>query len=86
MKFAVLIDGKRRLLNPEQVSALCQILEDCEYFHEDWVGDGKGSHGRNKAYNYELRPADLNSLSSFEAVSEDFIETIRLAGKLAANI
>ena len=86
MKFAVSINSKKYLLSADQIETLAAVLQDAEYLYEKWVGENKGSHGSDKQYNYQLLRADPASIATLEAVSDDFIDTIRLSQKLNANI
>lgn len=82
MKFSVTIAGKGYLLTAEQLDALTSIVMDAEYIEERWVGSGKGSTGHDKNYVSMIEKTNPTSVLAVSVVTDEYIETIRLAQKL----
>lgn len=85
MKFKINIGGKNYLLTAEQANTLSAMLAASEYLDEKWVGSGKGMYGSDKNYNLIVTPTDPAAVVQFTAVTDEYVETIRLSNKLAEN-
>lgn len=85
MKFKISIGGKNYLLTAEQANTLSAMLATSEYLDEKWVGAGKGAYGSDKNYDLIVTPTDPASVVQLTAVTDEYIESIRLSNKLTGN-
>lgn len=85
MKFKINIGGKNYLLTAEQADTLSAMLATSEYLDEKWVGAGKGVYGSDKNYDLIVTPTDPASVVQLTAVTDEYIESIRLSNKLTGN-
>ena len=80
MKFKVFIAGMNVLLTPDQLEEVLELVTQCEYLAEEFVGSGKGDNGGS--YKILLRPCSIDKAQAVTPVLNDQIETYRLVTKL----
>lgn len=84
MKFVVKINDRKMLLTAEQVESLADMLCECEYYVEEYVGRGKGSMGTNSEYHPHIKLCNIDDWFDAKVMRGDYIETIKLRMKLDA--
>lgn len=82
MKFVVKINDRKMLLTAAQVEDLVELIADCDYYHEKYVGSEKGSIGSSNSYDPEVKPCNVDEWFDAKVMRDDMIETIKLRMKL----
>lgn len=79
MKFKITIQNKDVLFTNEQLTILLDMLHGADVLSSEYVGSGKGDGGTN--YIRTVRPLETTDIN-MSAVSDDYVETMRLKTKL----
>lgn len=82
MKFVVTVNNRKLLLDAVQVERLVSVIEGCEYYHEEYVGGGRGTMGSNNNYTPRVKPCDIEEWLDIRVMRSDLIDTIKLQMKL----
>lgn len=82
MKFIVKVNDRKLLLTGEQIDQLVDVILDCEYYQEEYVGPEKGTMGSNNAYRPVVKPCNVDEWLDAKIMRDDLIETIKLQMKL----
>lgn len=82
MKFRLTVNGHHILLDAQQLETVVDTLSMAEHLTEIHVGNNQGTQGYNNAYMPAIKPIVGHELFIVAPVSQDFIDTIKLAAKL----
>lgn len=83
MRYKVSVSGAALLLTQHQLEILMTAVQDAEQLSEKHVGNHKGSQGYNNAYVPTLEVKQPHDWLGATIVADDFVDTIRMAMKLA---
>lgn len=82
MKFIMKIEGAEVLLSAQQVEAMTNILQDCDYVYDHNAGKDKGTHGYNMSYIHHIKPFNCSQSLSLKVMTNDQYEATKLVTKL----
>ena len=82
MKFRLNVNGNQLLLDIHQLESVIEVLTDAEQLTESHVGVNKGSQGYQNAFVPVIKPVVPNDLFHVGAITQDYIDTIKLSMKL----
>lgn len=68
MKYMLTLDGKRLLLNHEQVEKIVAVVDGSEMIQQEYVGSGQGENG--SAYISTIDRPKLSELFSLTVMSD----------------
>lgn len=83
MRYKISVSGAALLLTQHQLEILMTAVQDAEQLSEKHVGNHKGSQGYNNAYVPTLEVKQPHDWLGATIVADDFVDTIRMAMKLA---
>jgi len=86
MKFRLIVNGNNLLLDLSQLEKIVDVLTDTELLTESHVGANQGSQGYQNAFVPVIKPVVPHDLFHVFAVSQDYIDTIKLSMKLEKNL
>jgi hypothetical protein len=76
------VNGHSILLDTRQLEVVMDTLSFGEHLTEIHVGNHQGTQGYNNAYMPAIKPIIAHELFTVAPVSQDFIDTIKLAARL----
>ena len=82
MKFVVKINDRKMLLSAAQVEQLIELIADCEYYHEKYMGPDKGTIGASNSYEPVIERSNVDEWFDAKVMRDDYIDTIKLRMKL----
>jgi len=82
VKFKLTINGNHILLDAKQLETIVDTLSFAEHLTEIHVGNNQGTQGYQNAYTPAIKPIVGHELFTVAPVSQDFIDTIKLAARL----
>lgn len=82
MKFKLTLNGHHILVDAKQLEIIVDTLSLAEHLTEIHVGNNQGTQGYNNAYMPAIKPVTGHELFTVAPVSQDFIDTIKLAARL----
>ena len=82
MKFKLTVNGNQILLDAKQLETIVDTLSVAEHLTEIHVGNNQGTQGYQNAYMHAIKPIVGHELFTVAPVSQDFIDTIKLAARL----
>lgn len=82
MKFIMKIEGIEVLLSAQQVEAMTNILQDCDYVFDKNVGKDTGTHGYNMSYIHHIKQFNCSQSLSLKVMTNDQYEATKLVTKL----
>jgi hypothetical protein len=82
VKFKLTVNGHSILLDAKQLETIVDTLSFAEHLTEIHVGNHQGTQGYQNAYTPAIKPIIGHELFTVAPVSQDFIDTIKLAAKL----
>jgi aerobic-type carbon monoxide dehydrogenase small subunit (CoxS/CutS family) len=82
MKFKMTVNGHNILVDAQQLETIVDTLSFAEHLTEIHVGNNQGTQGYQNAYMPAIKPIVGHELFQVAPVSQDFIDTIKLAARL----
>jgi aerobic-type carbon monoxide dehydrogenase small subunit (CoxS/CutS family) len=82
VKFKLTVNGNHILVDAQQLETIVDTLSVAEYLTEIHVGNNQGTQGYQNAYMPAIKPIVGHELFTVAPVSQDFIDTIKLAARL----
>jgi len=82
LKFKLTVNGHNILVDARQLEIIVDTLSYAEHLTEIHVGNNQGTQGYQNAYTPAIKPIIGHELFTVAPVSQDFIDTIKLAARL----
>lgn len=75
-KYMVQVQGRKLILNDEQVQYLAKLWAESEYLSEDYVGSNKGYNGGHYNYSLKTTPMFPPQMMGVEIMPQSFYDAM----------
>ena len=83
MKYIFELNGDRKLVfSEDQLAAFIAAMEPTDTMVNKHVGNNKGTHGYSNSYVHAIEPTNLMEWLRVTPVTDDYVDTLKLAAKL----